>query len=149
MSCQDASETCVTGERRTTLIEITQSPVLVSVTTQCARLNNRSRAISGNDLIYLAFTDMTSCLVSGKGQSFDNAFAGMKSDPGQIAVSFYSGIFSYAGWWVARVTGPIDSGVPPPPGRPVSPEGPTAADQPTFPSRVSGWRRIWADGPSC
>jgi len=29
---------------------------------------------------------------------FENAFEGTATDPGQIAVSFYSGIFSYAGW---------------------------------------------------
>ena len=54
--------------------------------------------------------------VPGKGQSFDNAFVGMKTDPGQIAVSFYSGIFSYAGWWVAMAAGPADPG----PGLPVT-----------------------------
>ncbi|XP_037091885.1 Y+L amino acid transporter 2-like isoform X1 [Pollicipes pollicipes] len=37
-------------------------------------------------------------LCMGNGQSFSNAFDGMSTDPGQIAVSFYSGIFSYAGW---------------------------------------------------
>ena len=42
--------------------------------------------------------------LTGNGQSFDNAFVGMKTDPGQIAVSFYSGIFSYAGWFVTMTT---------------------------------------------
>ena len=29
---------------------------------------------------------------------FDNAWDNTATDPGQIAVSFYSGIYSYAGW---------------------------------------------------
>jgi len=35
---------------------------------------------------------------SGKVTMFDNMWEGTATDPGQIAVSFYSGIFSYAGW---------------------------------------------------
>lgn len=40
------------------------------------------------------------CLAFSQGGSrmFDNAWEGTATDPGQIAVSFYSGIFSYAGW---------------------------------------------------
>lgn len=37
-------------------------------------------------------------LYSGKVTMFDNMWEGTVTDPGQIAVSFYSGIFSYAGW---------------------------------------------------
>ncbi|KAK8721613.1 hypothetical protein OTU49_012662 [Cherax quadricarinatus] len=37
-------------------------------------------------------------LFMGNTQNFDNAFEGTSTEPGQIAVSFYSGIFSYAGW---------------------------------------------------
>ncbi|XP_055940600.1 large neutral amino acids transporter small subunit 2-like isoform X3 [Argiope bruennichi] len=34
----------------------------------------------------------------GNTQNFDNAFQGTTTDPGYIALSFYSGLFSYAGW---------------------------------------------------
>jgi len=34
----------------------------------------------------------------GGTKMFHNAFEGTSTDPGQISVSFYSGIFSYAGW---------------------------------------------------
>lgn len=37
-------------------------------------------------------------LFMGNTQNFENAFEGTSTEPGQIAVSFYSGIFSYAGW---------------------------------------------------
>ncbi|XP_071541986.1 Y+L amino acid transporter 2 isoform X2 [Panulirus ornatus] len=37
-------------------------------------------------------------LCMGNTQNFHNAFEGTTREPGQIAVSFYSGIFSYAGW---------------------------------------------------
>ncbi|KAK3877911.1 hypothetical protein Pcinc_017421 [Petrolisthes cinctipes] len=37
-------------------------------------------------------------LCMGHTSNFDNAFKGTSTEPGQIAVSFYSGIFSYAGW---------------------------------------------------
>ncbi|XP_047496043.1 Y+L amino acid transporter 2-like isoform X1 [Penaeus chinensis] len=39
---------------------------------------------------------VTICM--GNTQNFENSFEGTKTDPGSIAVSFYSGIFSYAGW---------------------------------------------------
>ncbi|XP_035211134.1 large neutral amino acids transporter small subunit 2-like isoform X2 [Stegodyphus dumicola] len=34
----------------------------------------------------------------GRSQNFDNAFQGTTTEPGYIALSFYSGLFSYAGW---------------------------------------------------
>lgn len=34
----------------------------------------------------------------GNTQNFDNAFENSETDPGKLAVAFYSGIFSYAGW---------------------------------------------------
>ncbi|XP_076041187.1 solute carrier family 7 member genderblind [Oratosquilla oratoria] len=37
-------------------------------------------------------------LFMGNTQNFENAFEGTNTEPGRIAVSFYSGIFSYAGW---------------------------------------------------
>ncbi|GIY30001.1 large neutral amino acids transporter small subunit 1 [Caerostris darwini] len=37
-------------------------------------------------------------LAMGNSQNFDNAFQGTTTDPGYIALSFYSGLFSYAGW---------------------------------------------------
>ncbi|CAL1274655.1 unnamed protein product [Larinioides sclopetarius] len=37
-------------------------------------------------------------LFLGNNQNFDNAFQGTTTDPGYIALSFYSGLFSYAGW---------------------------------------------------
>lgn len=36
----------------------------------------------------------------GNVQNFDNAFAGTNTNPGKIAKAFYSGIFSYSGWYV-------------------------------------------------
>lgn len=30
--------------------------------------------------------------------NFENAFENSQTDPGKLAVAFYSGIFSYAGW---------------------------------------------------
>ncbi len=36
--------------------------------------------------------------VSGGYEKFDNAWEDTQTDPGKIAVSFYSGIYSYAGW---------------------------------------------------
>ncbi|XP_050688049.1 Y+L amino acid transporter 2-like [Eriocheir sinensis] len=37
-------------------------------------------------------------LIMGNTENFHNSFQGTSTEPGQIAVSFYSGIFSYAGW---------------------------------------------------
>eukprot|EP00095_Tigriopus_kingsejongensis_P011978 maker-scaffold1489_size38734-snap-gene-0.9 protein:Tk11978 transcript:maker-scaffold1489_size38734-snap-gene-0.9-mRNA-1 annotation:"y+l amino acid transporter 2" len=37
-------------------------------------------------------------LAKGGYSKFDNAFANTETEPGKIAVSFYSGIYSYAGW---------------------------------------------------
>jgi L-type amino acid transporter 5 len=37
-------------------------------------------------------------LLLGNTSHFDNAFENTETDPGKIAVAFYSGIFSYAGW---------------------------------------------------
>ncbi|GIY17094.1 y+L amino acid transporter 2, partial [Caerostris extrusa] len=37
-------------------------------------------------------------IAGGNSQNFDNAFQGTTTDPGYIALSFYSGLFSYAGW---------------------------------------------------
>lgn len=34
----------------------------------------------------------------GGTENFDNAFENTETDPGKLAVAFYSGIFSYAGW---------------------------------------------------
>lgn len=39
----------------------------------------------------------------GNVQNFDNAFAGTTNNPGKIAKAFYSGIFSYSGWYVLFV----------------------------------------------
>ncbi|XP_055535905.1 Y+L amino acid transporter 2 [Wyeomyia smithii] len=35
---------------------------------------------------------------SGGTENFENAFENTETDPGKLAVAFYSGIFSYAGW---------------------------------------------------
>jgi len=37
-------------------------------------------------------------LCLGHTGNFKNAFEGTKTDPGEVAVSFYNGIYSYAGW---------------------------------------------------
>lgn len=34
----------------------------------------------------------------GHTENFENAFENTETDPGKLAVAFYSGIFSYAGW---------------------------------------------------
>ncbi|KAF0299047.1 Y+L amino acid transporter 1 [Amphibalanus amphitrite] len=62
-----------------------------------ARLQNVFMVTKVSALLLVIIVGLV-VLCMGKGQSFDNAFVGMKTDPGQIAVSFYSGIFSYAGW---------------------------------------------------
>lgn len=36
----------------------------------------------------------------GNIKRFENIWQGTITDPGRIAVAFYSGIFSYSGWWV-------------------------------------------------
>lgn len=36
--------------------------------------------------------------VGGGTENFENAFENTETDPGKLAVAFYSGIFSYAGW---------------------------------------------------
>jgi len=36
--------------------------------------------------------------ILGEWLNFENGFADTKLHPGNIALSFYSGLFSYAGW---------------------------------------------------
>lgn len=50
----------------------------------------RETANSHYNNLYLHF--------SGNTGNFHNSFQGTSTEPGEIAVSFYSGIFSYAGW---------------------------------------------------
>ncbi|XP_058444444.1 Y+L amino acid transporter 2 [Malaya genurostris] len=38
------------------------------------------------------------CMSLGGTENFDDSFENTETDPGKIAVAFYSGIFSYAGW---------------------------------------------------
>lgn len=38
------------------------------------------------------------CMSLGGTENFENAFENTETDPGKLAVAFYSGIFSYAGW---------------------------------------------------
>jgi len=51
-------------------------------------------------LLALGLVIMGGCMAMYRGEvnMFDNMWEGTATDPGQIAVSFYSGIFSYAGW---------------------------------------------------
>lgn len=37
-------------------------------------------------------------ILLGHTEHFENAFENTETDPGKLAVAFYSGIFSYAGW---------------------------------------------------
>lgn len=37
-------------------------------------------------------------LCAGRDENFEDAFEGSETDPGRIAIAFYSGIFSYTGW---------------------------------------------------
>ena len=39
-------------------------------------------------------------MTTGKYEHFINAFEGTTTNPGSMALAFYSGLFSYAGWWV-------------------------------------------------
>lgn len=39
-------------------------------------------------------------LASGKTENFHNPMANTNPEPGFIALAFYSGLFSYSGWWV-------------------------------------------------
>jgi len=48
-------------------------------------------------LLLVIITGMT-YLLMGNTQNFSDPFAGTNTDPGQLAVSFYNGIYSYAGW---------------------------------------------------
>ena len=41
-------------------------------------------------------------VLTGELYNFENSFADTKLNPGSIALSFYSGLFSYAGWYVTR-----------------------------------------------
>ncbi|CAH1795818.1 unnamed protein product [Owenia fusiformis] len=38
-------------------------------------------------------------LIRGETKHFDNAFEGSNTNPGSIALAFYSGLFSYSGWY--------------------------------------------------
>eukprot|EP00092_Neocalanus_flemingeri_P034195 GFUD01037191.1.p1 GENE.GFUD01037191.1~~GFUD01037191.1.p1 ORF type:complete len:475 (+),score=140.40 GFUD01037191.1:241-1665(+) len=51
-------------------------------------------------LLALGLVIVGGCLAMSRGgvEMFDNMWEGTATDPGQVAVSFYSGIFSYAGW---------------------------------------------------
>ncbi|XP_076238253.1 solute carrier family 7 member genderblind [Calliopsis andreniformis] len=48
-------------------------------------------------LIIIVITGLV-WLMLGHTENFDNAFENTITDPGKIAVAFYSGIFSYSGW---------------------------------------------------
>lgn len=39
-------------------------------------------------------------MAMGHTENFDNAFDNTETDPGKLSIAFYSGIFSYAGWYV-------------------------------------------------
>ena len=38
------------------------------------------------------------CLAMGKLENFDAPFASSTTDPGKIALAFYSGLYSFSGW---------------------------------------------------
>ena len=40
---------------------------------------------------------------AGGVSNFDNAFENSTMDPGRISLAFYSGLFSYSGWWVTSL----------------------------------------------
>jgi len=42
-------------------------------------------------------------LASGKTENFQNPMTNTNPEPGFIALAFYSGLFSYSGWWVCYV----------------------------------------------
>lgn len=48
-------------------------------------------------LVIIIITGLT-WLSMGHTENFENSFENTNSDPGKIAVAFYSGIFSYSGW---------------------------------------------------
>ena len=41
-------------------------------------------------------------LGTGDFSKYSQPFEGTRLDPGRIALALYSGLFSYAGWWVNR-----------------------------------------------
>ena len=40
------------------------------------------------------------CLFLGRFENFKAPFEGTTTNPGHIALAFYSGLFSYAGWYI-------------------------------------------------
>lgn len=39
-------------------------------------------------------------MAMGHMENFENPFENTETDPGKLSIAFYSGIFSYAGWYV-------------------------------------------------
>lgn len=37
-------------------------------------------------------------------ENFNKPFENTETDPGKLSIAFYSGIFSYAGWYVSMLT---------------------------------------------
>lgn len=42
-------------------------------------------------------------LFKGHVENFDRPFDNTQTDPGKLSIAFYSGIFSYAGWYVKQI----------------------------------------------
>jgi L-type amino acid transporter 5 len=43
------------------------------------------------------------CLFLGRFENFKAPFEGTTTNPGHIALAFYSGLFSYAGWYIIKL----------------------------------------------
>ena len=62
-------------------------------------------------VLALGLVITTGCVVyfiQGESRGLKNPFANTSTDPSKIALSFYSAIFSYAGWYVCKFMGNLN-----------------------------------------
>jgi L-type amino acid transporter 5 len=69
----------------------------VSVKVSC-KIQNVFTVIKTLALVVVIITGIVA-LVQGRIENFENMFEGSTKDPGRVALAFYSGMFSYSGWY--------------------------------------------------
>lgn len=77
------------------------SGLLTAVNCYDVKLATKVQGIfTGTKILALIVIVITGLCVFGTGEvgSFKNPMAGTSTDPGHIAIAFYQGLFSYAGW---------------------------------------------------